>query len=269
MTAEGAAAMDFALDEFGLDGKVALVTGVGSRGNSIGRAMAMGLAAAGAAVVAASRTVDGAAAVAREIEAAGGRALALPVDIADPASVATMMAGIEARFGGVDILVNNAALMVDAPFAPATEVSIEDWNRLMAVNVTGALHCVQASVGAMRARGGGRIVNILSGGAFPAMSLYGVSKLALLGLTTTLAFELGRDGITVNAIAPGNVMSDAGKLLSGHGSAFVEWLKATVAMRAQGEPHELVGPLLLLCSPAGRWMTGQVLHVDGGWVVRP
>lgn len=261
--------MGFSLDEFRLDGRVAIVTGVGSRGNSIGRAMALGLAAAGATVVAASRTVAGAEAAAREIEAMGGQALALRVDIADPVSVAAMTGAVADRFGGIDILVNNAALMVDAPFVPATQVPIGDWNRLMAVNVTGALNCVQASVGMMRGRGGGRIVNILSGGAFPANSLYGVSKLALLGLTTTLAFELGRDGITVNAIAPGNVLSDAGKMLSGHGSAFIEQLKSIVALRAQGEPDELVGPLLMLCSEAGRWITGQTLHVDGGWVIRP
>lgn len=261
--------MTFSLDQFRLDGKIALVTGVGGRANSIGRAMALGLAGAGAAVAMASRTVDGAQSVAAEIEAVGGRALALPVDIADPASVRSMAETICDRWGGIDMLVNNAALMVDAPFASATEVSIDAWNRLLAVNLTGALHCVQATVPSMRARGGGRIVNLLSGGAFPATSLYGVSKLALLGLTTTLAHELGSKGITVNAIAPGNVMSEAGRMLTPDGSPFVQFLEAAVAMRVRGEPDELVGPLLLLCSSAGAWITGQVLHVDGGWIMRP
>jgi NAD(P)-dependent dehydrogenase (short-subunit alcohol dehydrogenase family) len=137
------------------------------------------------------------------------------------------------------------------------------------VNVTGALNCAQALVPQMRERGGGKIVNQLSGGAFPAQSLYGVSKLALLGLTTTLARQLGRDKINVNAIAPGNVMSDAGKLLTPDDSPFVKLLEATVAMRVRGEPDELVGALLLLCSSAGDWITGQTLHVDGGWVIRP
>lgn len=261
--------MTFSNNQFRLDGKVAIVTGVGSRGNSIGRAFALGLAQAGAAVVAASRTLDGALAVVEEIRAAGGRGLALPVDIADRASVRAMADAVIAEYGGIDILINNAALMVDAPFTRAADVAPDDWNRLMAVNVTGALHCVQASVGSMRARGGGRIVNILSGGAFPATSLYGVSKLALLGLTTTFAHELGKDAITVNAIAPGNVMSDAGRMLSPDESPFVQFLKATVPLRSQGEPDELVGPLLLLCSDAGSWITGQVLHVDGGWIIRP
>jgi NAD(P)-dependent dehydrogenase (short-subunit alcohol dehydrogenase family) len=148
-------------------------------------------------------------------------------------------------------------------------VPIADWNRLMAVNVTGALNCAQAIAPLMAARGGGKIVNQLSGGAFPAGSLYGISKLALLGLTTTLARELGPSKINVNAIAPGNTMSDAGKMLTPDGSPFVKLLEATVAMRVRGQPDELVGPLLLLCSSAGDWITGQTLHVDGGWVLRP
>ena len=96
-----------------------------------------------------------------------------------------------------------------------------------------------------------------------------MSKLALLGLTTTLARQLGRDKINVNAIAPGNVMSDTGKLLTPNDSPFVKLLEATVAMRVRGEPDELVGALLLLCSEAGAWITGRCLHVDGGWVIRP
>ncbi len=137
----------------------------------------------------------------------------------------------------------------------------------MAVNVNGALICAQAALPYMRQRGGGRIINQVSGGAFPAGSGYGVSKLALVGVTTTLARELGPEGITVNAIAPGNVASEAGKLSAPE--VFMQMLRQTVALRATGEPEELVGALLLLASPAGSWITGQVLHVDGGWVIRP
>jgi NAD(P)-dependent dehydrogenase (short-subunit alcohol dehydrogenase family) len=261
--------MTFSIDQYRLDGKVAVVTGAGGRGNSIGRAYAMGLAKAGASLVVADLNADGAAAVAEEIKAAGGKAIACRVDIADPASAQAMAkAGIEA-FGGIDILVNNAALMIDGPFNPAHKVSIEDWNRLMAVNVTGALICSQAVIPSMIERGGGKIVNQSSGGAFPASSLYGISKLALVALTTTLARELGPQKINVNAIAPGNVMSDAGKAMTPDDSPFIQLLNATVAMRVRGQPDDLVGPLLLLCSPAGDWITGQVLHVDGGWVIRP
>jgi NAD(P)-dependent dehydrogenase (short-subunit alcohol dehydrogenase family) len=259
----------FSLDAYRLDGKVAVVTGAGGRGNSIGRAYALGLAKAGAAVVVADLNATGAAAVAEEIKAAGGQAIGCAVDITDPATVSQMVkTGVEA-FGGIDILVNNAALMIDGPFHPAHKVPIEDWNRLMAVNVTGALNCVQAVVPSMIERGGGKIVNQSSGGAFPATSLYGISKLSLVALTTTLARELGPQKINVNAIAPGNVMSEAGKAMTPDDSPFIQLLNATVAMRVRGQPDDLVGPLLLLCSPAGDWITGQVLHVDGGWVIRP
>lgn len=261
--------MTFSIDQFKLDGKVAIVTGGGGRGNNIGRAYAMGLAKAGAAVVVADINESGAKAVAEEIVAAGGKAMGVGVDISKSDQVQRMAAAAVETFGGIDILVNNAALMVEVVASRISEVSLDDWNRMMSVNVTGALLCSQAVLPSMRARGGGKIVNQLSGGAFPAISGYGVSKLALYGLTTTLARQLGPEKINVNAIAPGNVTSDAGKMLAPDDSPFIQFLKATVAMRPRGEPDELVGALLLLCSPAGDWITGQCLHVDGGWVLRP
>jgi NAD(P)-dependent dehydrogenase (short-subunit alcohol dehydrogenase family) len=261
--------MAFSIDQFRLDGKVAVVTGAGGRGNSIGRAYALGLGKAGASVVVADIQADGAQSVCDEIVSAGGNAVAVGVDITKPDSVRNMAEAARATFGGVDILVNNAALMAELAYLPAVDIPLEQWNRIMDVNLTGALSCVQAVVPLMRQRGGGKIVNQVSGGAFPALSVYGISKLALLGLTTTLARQLGREKINVNAIAPGNTMSDAGKLLTPDESPFVKLLEATVAMRVRGQPDELVGALLLLCSSAGDWITGQVLHVDGGWVLRP
>ncbi|MDF0541351.1 SDR family oxidoreductase [Sphingobium sp. H39-3-25] len=261
--------MTFSIDQFRLDCKVAVVTGAGGRGNSIGRAYALGLAAAGASVVVADINGDGAKAVADEIIDRGGAAIAATVDITRPDSVVAMVETAGAAFGGVDILVNNAALMAELGSLQAADVPLEEWNRIMNVNVTGALLCAQAVIPAMRARGGGRIINQVSGGAFPAISVYGISKLALLGLTTTLARQLGREGIAVNAIAPGNTTSDAGKLLTPDDSPFIKFLEMNVAMRVRGTPDELVGTLLLLCSQAGSWITGQVMHVDGGWVLRP
>jgi NAD(P)-dependent dehydrogenase (short-subunit alcohol dehydrogenase family) len=261
--------MTFSIDQYRLEGKVAVVTGAGGRGNSIGRAYALGLADAGASVVVADLNADGANAVADEIQAAGGKAIASVVDITKPDSVALMAKAAVQAFGGVDILVNNAALMAELGYLQAVDIPLEQWNRIMDVNVTGALNCTQAIVPLMRARGGGKIVNQVSGGAFPAISVYGISKLALVGLTTTLARQLGRQNINVNAIAPGNTMSDAGRMLTPEDSPFVKLLEATVAMRVRGQPDELVGTLLLLCSSAGDWITGQVLHVDGGWVLRP
>ncbi len=261
--------MTFSLEQYRLDGKVAVVTGAGGRGNSIGRAYAMGLAAAGAKVVVADLNAEGAAAVSEEIREAGGEAIAVGVDITDPVSVAAMADEAKSVFGGVDILVNNAALMAELGHATAVDIPIEEWNRIMDVNVTGALNCVQAIVPLMRERGGGKIVNQSSGGAFPAISIYGISKLALVGLTTTLARQLGPENINVNAIAPGNTTSDAGRLLTPDDSPFIKFLEASVAMRVRGAPDELVGTLLLLCSQAGDWITGQVMNVDGGWVLRP
>lgn len=260
--------MTFSLNQFQLDGKVAVVTGAGGRGNSIGRAYAMGLAAAGASVVVADLNEAGAAAVAAEITAAGGSAIGLRVDIADPDSVWAMARAAADAYGGVDILVNNAGLMAELKSEQAVDIELEDWNRIMTVNVTGALNCAQAVVPLMRERGGGKIINQTSGGAFPAISIYGISKLALAGLTTTLAKQLGRENINVNAIAPGNTASDAGKELTPDDSPFIQFLNASVAMRVRGQPDELVGTLLLLCSQAGDWITGQVVHVDGGWVMR-
>jgi NAD(P)-dependent dehydrogenase (short-subunit alcohol dehydrogenase family) len=261
--------MTFSVDQFRLDGKVAIVTGAGGRGNSIGRAYALGLGKAGAAVVVADIKADGAQSVRDEIVSAGGKAIAVGVDITKSDSVQNMAKAATDAFGGVDILVNNAALMAELGYLPAVDIPLDQWNRILEVNLTGALICAQAIVPLMRKRGAGKIINQVSAGAFPAMSVYGVGKLALVGLTTTLARQLGREKINVNAIAPGNTMSDAGKLLTPDDSPFIKLLEATVAMRVRGQPDELVGTLLLLCSPAGDWITGQVLHVDGGWVLRP
>ena len=270
--------MAFTLDQFALKGKVAIVTGAGGRGNSIGRAYAFGLANAGARVLVADLNSEGAERVAAELRDAGYEAAAARVDISDPASAKAMAATAREAFGGVDILVNNAgmqhvapnaAMMAELEYHPASAIPIDYWNKVLAVNLTGALTCTQAVLPLMRARGYGRIINAVSGGAYPAQSVYGVSKLALVGLTTTLATELGRDNITVNAIAPGNTMSDAGAGLTPPESPFKKKMEQVVVMRIEGQPDELVGALILLASPAGAWMTGQVLHVDGGWILRP
>jgi len=211
----------------------------------------------------------GAKTVADEINAAGGKAVAVGVDVSDEDSTKVMAGAAIAEFGGVDILVNNAALMVDISYDDTETIKLDDWNRAFAVNLNGALLCSRAVIPSMRERGGGRIVNQTSGGAFPAIGLYGITKLALVGLTTTLAKQFGKDNITCNAIAPGNVTSDAGKMLVPDDSPFIQFLQMTCATKPRGAPDELVGTLLLLCSPAGQWITGQTIHVDGGWIMRP
>lgn len=253
--------------DWSLTGKVAIVTGAAKGG--IGEAYAQTLALAGAAVVCADINLDGARAVATGLTSAGHRAIAVEVDIADESSVAALVERTVSEFGGVDILVNNAALMAQIVGTPAIQFGRTEWDRAFAVNLTGAWQCAKAVVPVMKGRGGGRIVNQSSAGAFPAESVYGITKLALVGLTTTLARELGPFGITVNCIAPGITASEAGKMLAPEGSPFRKMVEQRVALRAVGEPTELCGALLLLCSPAGGWITGQVLHVDGGWVLGP
>lgn len=253
--------------DWSLTGKVAIVTGAAKGG--IGEAYAHTLAEAGASVVCADMNVDGATVVADAISAAGGTAKALAVDIADAASVGEMVEVTVSEYGGVDVLVNNAALMAQIVMTTASDYERADWDRAFAVNVTGAWQCIKAVTPSMRERGGGRIVNQASAGAFPAETVYGITKLALVGLTTTMARELGPSGITVNCIAPGITASDAGKMLTPPDGEFRQAIDAKAALRAVGDPEELCGALLLLCSPAGAWMTGQVLHVDGGWVLRP
>lgn len=261
--------MPFTLEQFRLDGKVAVVTGAGGRGNSIGRAYALGFANAGASVVVADLNQSGAQAVADEIVAAGGKAVAVGVDVSNEEQTLAMAAAAREAFGGVDILINNAALMVDVSYDDLETVSLDAWNKAFAVNTTGALLCARAVAPSMRERGGGSIINQTSGGAFPATGLYGITKLALVGLTTSLAKRYGKDGITCNAIAPGNVKSDAGKMLVPDDSPFIQFLQMTCATRPRGEPEELVGAAIMLSSQAGAWITGQVIHIDGGWVMRP
>lgn len=259
---------DFNNDSFRLDGKVAIVTGAGGRGNSIGRAYAVALANAGASVVVADLNADGAKAVADEIVAAGGKAIAAQVDITDTASVEAMAASAKAQFGGIDILVNNAALMVEIVDKPLMQTDRARFDKGMAVNVWGAINCAQVVAPFMAERGGGAIVNQVSAGAYPAQSYYGVTKIALHGATTTLATELGRQGIRVNAIGPGMTKTDAGLALTPDDSPLVQALSGKTPIQLRDTPDALCGALLLLVSDAGRWMTGQVLNIDGGWVMR-
>lgn len=247
---------------FRVDGKVAIVTGGAAGG--IGETYAATLARAGASVVCAD--IDGARAEAAAAGIAG--AIAVTVDITDPTSVAAMVASTTAAFGGVDILVNNAALMEQVAGITLADVSLADWNRLLAVNLTGALLCSQAVVPSMRERGQGAIVNQSSGGAWASPGGYSLTKLAMVALTQALATELGPALIRVNAIAPGMTDSDAGKRLIPEDSPFRAMLQMQAPLRPFGVPADLCGALLLLCSDAGAWMTGQTLNVDGGWVMR-
>ena len=243
-------------------GRVAVVTGAGQ---GIGRVFARALAEAGHAVVLAERAMERAEAVAAEIGAAGGAALAVRTDVADPASVAEMAERALARFGRLDVLVNNAAIFSTLEMRPFEEIPLEEWEAVLRVNVTGPFLCSRAVLPAMRRGGFGRIVHISSGAVTlgrPNYLHYIASKAALIGMTRSMAHELGRDGITVNAILPGATFTEIERK-----TVTPEWKERIVAQQCIPRPQvpeDLVGALLFLASDASGFVTGQGLTIDGG-----
>lgn len=254
-----------ALDRFGLDGKVAIVTG---GGGAIGQVYGRALAEAGAAVVLADVAGEAAERAAAELADDGLRATGVLVDITDRASAADMAAGAIGAFGGVDILVNCAALMAEIPQGDVLDVPAELFDQVMRVNVLGAIHCTAAVRESMVERGGGRVINQVSAGAFMAGGLYGMSKLALVSLTVGLARSLGPLGINVNAIAPGMVLNEPGLRSLPAESPHRAAIAATIPGKKMAPADDLLGALLLLASDAGVWINGQTLSVDGGWIMR-
>lgn len=248
---------------FDVSGKVALVTGASS---GLGSHFARTLAARGAHVVAAARRTDRLAALAKDIESAGGRATALALDVSDAASVRSAFEAIQAQAGVPDILVNNAGI---AQAKPALDLTEEDWRSVMDTNLDGAWRVAQAAAKAMvAARKGGSIVNIVSIlGLRVATSLlaYTAAKAALVQVTQALGLEWARHGIRVNAIAPGYIETEMnrGFFQTDAGQAMVR----RVPQRRIGAPSDLDGALLLLASDASSYMTGTVVVVDGGHLV--
>jgi 3-oxoacyl-[acyl-carrier protein] reductase len=242
-------------------GKVAVVTG---SGQGIGRGYAQGLADAGAKIVVAELNEEKGAAAAKELESSGTEAMFVHTDISSEESTLAMAAAVTERFGGVDILVNNAAFFEGLPSDSIEEMPMERWNKVLAVNLTGPLLVTRAVVPSMRARGGGVIVNQTSTVAWintPMRIHYAVSKAALIPMTKSMARELGKDKIRVNAIAPGPINTDA---LAGVSEEVIERVKAQMCIPKLGEPEDLVGALLFLVSDQSAWMSGQTIVVDGG-----
>jgi 3-oxoacyl-[acyl-carrier protein] reductase len=243
---------------FSLKDKIALVTGA-SQG--IGRATSLLLAEAGAKIAVAARTAEKLSSLVAEIEAAGGAALAVPMDVADAAQVKAGFQQLLAKFGRLDILVNNAAITRDTL---ALRMKLDDWDAVLRTNLTGAHLCIQQALGAMLKQRSGRIINITSvvaetGNA--GQSNYVASKAGLIGLTRAIAVEVASRSITVNAIAPGFIETPMTDVLS---QELKDKMKSLIPLGRFGTDREIAAAIAFLASDEAAYITGQVLDVNGG-----
>jgi 3-oxoacyl-[acyl-carrier protein] reductase len=241
-----------------LSGKVAIVTGAG---RNIGRAIALTLADGGASVLVNARSNRAEAeAVAREIEARGGKALVHIGDVADPAAVQAMAEAAEKHFGRIDILVNNAALRREKAFA---EMSYAEWREIMDVTLDGTFHCVKACLAALQKSGAGTIVNIggLSAHTGAKDRAHVVTaKAGIIGFTRALACDLASDDITVNCVVPGLIGTPRPK----DKPEPAHHLTHQTLTGARGRPEDVAAAVRFLCGPGARYITGQAIHSNGG-----
>ena len=247
---------------FDLTGRVAVVTG-GTTG--LGRAIALGLAEAGADVVSSSRRLQEVEKAATEIETLGRRSLRLPSDVLNRASIQALHDAVLAAFGKIDILVNAAGITKNTPTLKADEV---EWSRILETNLTGTLRACQIFGETMVRAGYGRIINLASLSSFVGfhgVAAYSASKAGVAALTKVLAIELAEKGVNVNGIAPGIFPTPLNRKLV-QGTARGEELLVRTPMHRFGEAHELAGTAIFLASEAASFVTGEVIVVDGGFL---
>ena len=246
-----------------LQDKVIVVTGAAQ---GIGEAYAKALATEGAHVVVADINEDAGRQVAKQIEADGGSAMFVTCDVSSAESAASLVATVEAQWGGIDGLINNAAIYGTMQFDLLITVDWDYYRRFMSVNLDGALVMTRAVYSSMQKRGGGSIVNQSSTAAYLYSGFYGLAKLGINGLTQQLAHELGGMNIRVNAIAPGPTDTEATRKQAG--DVAQEMVKG-LALKRLGQPEDMVGAAVFLLSDESAWVTGQILAVDGGQTFRP
>ncbi|HEY8445679.1 MAG TPA: 3-oxoacyl-ACP reductase FabG [Thermomicrobiales bacterium] len=250
-------------EAFSLHGRVAIVTGAGG---GLGEGICLGLANAGATVACVGRTQETIDAIRDKVRAAGGSAISVLCDVSDQSSIARMTKAVVEQLGRIDILVNNAAIY---PRRPWTEITKDEWDQVLGTNLTGYFLCAQAAYPHLKASGRGRIINISSitiSGGWSMLLSYVSSKGGIVAFTRALAREIGPDGITVNTISPGAFPTDAEKIHpdpEGYNSYVLE----QQSIKRRGTPEDIGNLVVFLASDAASFITGQMIHIDGGWVM--
>lgn len=247
-----------------LEGRTVIITGAGQ---GIGAEYARAFAAAGSNVVAADINGEAVADLVRDIAGNSGRAIAVTADVADEESTRAMAAAALEAYGRIDVLINNAALYSQVFRGIFDEIPLDEWRQVMDVNVTGSFLCARAVLPAMRERGWGRIVNISSSTVAmgrPNFLHYVTSKAAVVGMTRSMAREIGGDGITVNCVMPG--LTDTGIETTGVDEGIRDFIVRMQAIPRREVPNDLAGTIMFLASDASGFVTGQTIAVDGGTI---
>jgi 3-oxoacyl-[acyl-carrier protein] reductase len=251
------------LSASGLEGRVAIVTGAGG---GLGGGICSALTLAGATVVAVDVQRDKAERVAESLSRNGARCVALEVDVSDRSSVEGMVERVVGELGGVDLLVNNAAIY---PSRPWTEIEESEWDQVLAVNLKGYFLCARAAFPHMKGKRRGRVINVASitfSIGFANLLDYVSSKGGVVGFTRTLAREVGSEGITVNAISPGAFPTDAEKIHPDP-EGYNRWVLDQQSIKRRGTPEDVGNLVAFLASDAASFITGQTIEIDGGWAM--